>query len=92
MGANNWTKLLVDALSEGVDEVSEEWLTPVQVAAQWGKSESHTRRLLPALVQSKKIETRSFRIVTERGGRKLIPHYRLLPAKSVSAKHLKRVA
>ena len=79
---SEWAKLLDEALKDGADKIPDGWLTRKAIAAEWGKTERQTERLILAFLKSGKLERHSFRVIRENGLR-LQPYYRLAAKKDV---------
>lgn len=73
---SDWAKLLDDALTDGSDTVLPGFLTHQQIAVQWQRSESHTRKLIDKMLETGRLERRYFRVQTL-GGIRAVPHYRM---------------
>jgi len=73
---SQWLAALAETLKQEIEIVPKGWVTANDAAVIFDKSESHTKRLLYAMVRAGKVDVKSFRIRTASQVRK-IPHYRL---------------
>lgn len=67
---------LLGAVNNTEEKVPEGWKTAWQLQIEWGLSPAHTGRLIRAGVQKGILETRKFRIPTQRRGIFPTEHYR----------------
>jgi hypothetical protein len=70
-----WAKLLSEAVAAGVERVPTGWKTSAQIAVETGKSRRVASANIKTLVESGRVEVRTFTIKTGQLTRK-VPHYR----------------
>ena len=73
---SEWAKLLDEALKDGADKIPEGWLPRNSIAAEWGKTERQTDRLILSFLKTGKLERRAFRVLRD-GNLRLQPYYRV---------------
>lgn len=76
MASAELLKRLKDAINNTEEQVPDGWKTAWQLQQEWGMSQAHTGRLIRVGVQKGILETRKFRISTERRGVFPTEHYR----------------
>lgn len=76
LGSAELLRRLKDAVNNTEEQVPEGWKTAWQLQQEWGMSPAHTGRLIRAGVQKGILETRKFRIQTQRRGVFPTEHYR----------------
>lgn len=74
---NDWAKLLSEALTAKTDKVPKGFFTSGQLSKRYRLSLTSTQRKLKALVESGKVETRSFRIQLSKKVQR-VRHYRVM--------------
>lgn len=76
MASAELLKRLKDAINNTEEQVPDGWKTAWQLQHELGMSPAHTGRLIRAGVQKGILETRKFRIKTQRRGVFPTEHYR----------------
>jgi len=76
-GDLNWTDMLAEARLPEVEPAPEDWKTVKQIAAEIGKSDSHTQRLLQDAFEKGRSERKQYPVFS---GFRYYPifHYRMI--------------